>query len=55
MSDLSKGAAWIGGDIIAIADAGIPVTFDRGPGDHTWDYAAGALPQVVARWREAAG
>ena len=23
MSDLSKGAAWIGGDIIAIADAGI--------------------------------
>jgi branched-chain amino acid aminotransferase len=25
MSDLSKGAAWIGGDIITIADAGIPV------------------------------
>lgn len=35
-----------------LAAAGVPVTLDRAPGDHTWDYAARALPGLVARWRE---
>ena len=37
-----------------LGDAGIPVTLDRAAGDHTWDYAAQALPGLVARWRTAA-
>jgi len=35
-----------------LGDAGIPCTLDRAPGDHTWAYAARALPGIVARWRE---
>lgn len=35
-----------------LARAGIPHTFTRSPGDHTWAYAARAMPAVVARWRD---
>lgn len=30
---------------------GIPFTFDRKGGDHTWSYAAPAMARLVARWR----
>ena len=32
--------------------SGVPFTFTRSPGDHAWDYAARAMPGVVARWRD---
>jgi S-formylglutathione hydrolase FrmB len=35
-----------------LAGAGIPHTFTRSPGDHSWDYAARAMPAVAARWRD---
>lgn len=34
-----------------LTGAGIPHTFTRSRGDHTWSYAARAMPAVVARWR----
>jgi putative tributyrin esterase len=35
-----------------LADAGVPHTVTRSPGDHSWDYAARAMPALAARWRE---
>ena len=35
-----------------LGERGVPCTFTRSPGDHTWDYAARAMPAVVARWRD---
>lgn len=40
---------------VLFAAAGIRFTFSRSPGDHTWPYAARAMPDVVARWREHKG
>jgi pimeloyl-ACP methyl ester carboxylesterase len=40
------------GVAVLFESAGIPFTFARAGGDHTWAYAAPAMARLVARWRE---